>query len=49
MSSGGPYRHEMGGLTDHTFGLIPLLEKGVSGQWPWKLEPVKAHAWEEDD
>jgi hypothetical protein len=30
-----PYRHEMGGLTDHTFALIPLLESGARGDWPW--------------
>ena len=31
----GSHRHEMGGLTDHTFGLIPLLESGAAGDWPW--------------
>jgi hypothetical protein len=30
------YRHEMGGLTDHTFGAIPLIESGAAGQWPWE-------------
>lgn len=32
----GATRHEMGGLTDHTFGLIPLLEAGTKGAWPWE-------------
>lgn len=32
---GGAYRHEFGGLTDHTFSLIPLLEQGRDGSWPW--------------
>jgi TROVE domain len=31
-----PTRHEMGGLTDHTFGAIPLIEAGVAGVWPWE-------------
>jgi hypothetical protein len=30
-----PFRHELGGLSDHTFGLIPLLESGAKGDWPW--------------
>jgi hypothetical protein len=28
-------RHEFGGLTDATFRLIPLLERGTDGDWPW--------------
>ncbi len=36
----GSYRHEMGGLTDHTFGLIPLLESGANGDWPWNLPDI---------
>jgi hypothetical protein len=31
-----PTRHEMGGLTDHTFGAIPLMEAGVAEAWPWE-------------
>ena len=31
-----PYRHEMGGLTDHTFGAVPQIESGASGKWPWE-------------
>lgn len=30
-----PTRHEMGGLTDHTFGAVPLMEAGVAEIWPW--------------
>lgn len=30
------YRHEMGGLTDHTFGAIPRIEAGAAGKWPWE-------------
>lgn len=30
------YRHEMGGLTDHTFGAIPRIESGAAGKWPWE-------------
>lgn len=31
----GEYRHTFGGLTDAGFKLIPLLEAGRSGTWPW--------------
>jgi hypothetical protein len=36
MKSGGQNRHTLGGLTDHAFRLIPLLEAGVNGAWPWE-------------
>lgn len=29
-------RHSLGGLTDHTFKLIPQLEKIGRGSWPWE-------------
>lgn len=29
-------RHQLGGLTDHTFKLIPLIESGAAGKWPWE-------------
>jgi hypothetical protein len=32
---GGPNRHTFGGLTDAAFRLIPLLENGRNGTWPW--------------
>lgn len=33
---GGSNRHALGGLTDASFRLIPLLEAGRSGRWPWQ-------------
>lgn len=35
---GGTNEFEFGGLTDHTFKLIPLLEKRQRGVWPWESE-----------
>lgn len=32
---GARNRHTFGGLTDHAFKLIPLLEAGHNGAWPW--------------
>lgn len=32
----GRYRHLLGGITDASFGLIPLLEAGADGAWPWE-------------
>ncbi|MFG1805067.1 TROVE domain-containing protein [Streptomyces sp. NPDC049040] len=34
--SGGGRRHTFGGLTDHAFRMIPLLESGRSADWPWR-------------
>lgn len=35
--AGGPNRVTLGGgLTDHAFRLIPLLEAGRDGAWPWR-------------
>lgn len=31
-------RHELGGLTDHTFGMIPIVEAGQQARWPWEEE-----------
>lgn len=31
-----PNRFELGGLTDATFRLIPVIEAGQSGRWPWE-------------
>jgi len=28
--------YELGGLTDHTFKMITMLEAGESGKWPWE-------------
>lgn len=36
LPTGLTNRHCMGGLTDSGFQLIPLLESGVQGNWPWK-------------
>ena len=36
MPSGGAGRHTFGGLTDHAFRLIPLLESGRDARWPWE-------------
>lgn len=33
---GGRYRHTFGGLSDKGFELIPLLEAGGEGRWPWE-------------
>lgn len=35
MLPGTPNRHQLGGLTDHTFRMIPLLEAGANAAWPW--------------
>lgn len=32
----GTNRHLLGGLTDRAFGMIPLLESGRKGMWPWE-------------
>lgn len=32
----GNNRFELGGLTDATFSLIPTLEAGEAGRWPWE-------------
>jgi len=35
---GNPNRIELGGLTDATFKLIPLIESGAKADWPWLQE-----------
>jgi hypothetical protein len=35
MPVGQGNRHELGGLTDATFRLIPLIERGLAADWPW--------------
>lgn len=35
MRTGGGNRHELGGFSDATFRMIPLLEAGASASWPW--------------
>lgn len=34
----GPFRHAFGGLTDTCFRMVPAIEAGVGGQWPWEME-----------
>lgn len=36
MPTGNGTRHEIGGLSDATFRLLPLLEAGRSAAWPWQ-------------
>lgn len=36
--SGGRNRHTFGGLTDQAFAMIPLLESGRDGAFPWMLK-----------
>lgn len=31
-------RHQLGGMTDHTFAMIPLIEAGQRAQWPFTVE-----------
>jgi hypothetical protein len=35
MPAGHGNRHELGGLTDATFSLIPNIESGLAARWPW--------------
>ncbi|MEV4330669.1 TROVE domain-containing protein [Streptomyces sp. NPDC049597] len=34
--SGGANRHTFGGLTDAAFRMVPLIEQGMSADWPWE-------------
>jgi len=36
---GTAHRHTFGGLSDQAFRLIPLLEAGRNGTWPWEMSP----------
>ncbi|WP_280195801.1 TROVE domain-containing protein [Nocardia farcinica] len=38
----GANRHEFGSLTDATFRLVPLLERGTAAGWPWELDDEAA-------
>jgi hypothetical protein len=35
-TAAGANRHSFGGLTDAGFRMIPLLESGAQGTWPWQ-------------
>lgn len=36
LMDGSPNRHELGGLTDATFRVMALLERGKDAPWPWE-------------
>ena len=36
MPAGHGNRHELGGLTDAAFSLIPNIEAGLASRWPWE-------------
>jgi hypothetical protein len=38
MRTGTANRHEIGGLSDATFRLIPLIEAGRAADWPWLID-----------
>ena len=38
MPSGAAGRHCFGGLTDHAFRMVPLLEAGRDAAWPWMTQ-----------
>lgn len=38
--SGSDHRHVYGGLNDSMFKIIPTVEAGVSGYWPWETPGV---------
>ena len=40
MPSGSSGRHAFGGLTDHAFRMVPLLEAGRDAAWPWEGRTV---------
>lgn len=35
IAAGTGNRHQLGGITDATFRMIPLIEAGKNGTWPW--------------
>ncbi len=37
MPTGDSARFDIGGLSDATFRLIPQLEAGITGTWPWEV------------
>jgi hypothetical protein len=38
------YRITLGGLTDHMFSVIPTIESGGTGGWPWETEARQRQA-----
>lgn len=41
MPSGGEARFTFGGLTDKAFTMIPLMESGQNGVWPWDVDSAE--------
>jgi hypothetical protein len=41
MPASAGNRHELGGLTDATFALIPNIEAGLAARWPWVAAGVQ--------
>ena len=39
FDAGSAFRHELGGLTDSTFRMVPLLEMGRSEDWAGMFSP----------
>ena len=40
MPVGQGNRHELGGLTDHSFAQIGFIERGARADWLWLDKPV---------
>jgi hypothetical protein len=38
MAAGRVNRHTFAGLTDQAFRMVPLLEAGANGTWPWSAQ-----------
>jgi hypothetical protein len=36
IPTGGAARFQLGGLSDATFRMIPQVEAGLTGNWPWE-------------
>ncbi|WP_074318658.1 hypothetical protein [Micromonospora cremea] len=39
FDAGSRNRIELGGLSDATFRMVPLIERGAAASWPWVREP----------
>lgn len=37
----GSNRHELGGLTDASFRLVPVIEAAQTGVWPWEMDAAQ--------
>ena len=36
QGAAGPNRYTFGGLSDAAFRMVPLIERGAAGSWPWE-------------